>query len=180
VAVAAELVDQGGPAAVTLREVGARAGVSHNTPYRHFAGKRDLLGVVAAEALDDLAARIRAACAADGTGAERVRRAAIAYLRWASERPALFKLVFGPWGAEPHDLLDAAAQAATTALHDCVIGAVADGSLIGDPEHVAAMIWTLAHGAVDLDLAGHLRKRAAAPTAEQLVRELIARLSASR
>ena len=177
VAVAAELVDQGGPTAVTLREVGARAGVSHNTPYRHFTDKRDLLGVVAAAALHDLAARIRTACATGGTGAERVQQAALAYLRWAGDQPARFKLVFGPWGPEPHDELGAAAGAATEALHGCVAGAVEDGSLVGDPDRIAAMIWALAHGAVDLDLAGHLRKSATSPTSEQLVRELVRRLS---
>ena len=34
---AAALLDSGGPDAVTLREVGARAGVSRGAPYRHFA-----------------------------------------------------------------------------------------------------------------------------------------------
>ncbi|MFI6702265.1 helix-turn-helix domain-containing protein [Streptomyces sp. NPDC050509] len=39
---AAELLDLGGPEAVTLREVGARAGVSRGAPYRHFTGKDSL------------------------------------------------------------------------------------------------------------------------------------------
>ena len=171
---AAALVDEGGPAAVTLREVGARAGVSHNTPYRHFADKRDLLAVVAAGSLRDLAARFRAA---GGDGAERVLRAALSYLEWAAEHPARFKLVFGAWGPEPHDELGAAAGAATEAMHACVAAAVEDGSLAGDPERVAAMVWALGHGSVDLALSGHLAKRPTSPTAEELVRELIGRLS---
>lgn len=174
VAVAAGLVDQGGPAAVTLREVGARAGVSHNTPYRHFADKRDLLATVAAVALSDLADRIRAA---DGAGAERVYLAALAYLEWAAERPARFKLVFGSWGDAPHGELGAAADAATDALHACVAAAVRDGSLVGDVDQVAAMVWALGHGAADLDLGGHLRKRPTSPTPAQLVRELLDRLA---
>lgn len=174
IAVAGELVDEGGPAAVTLREVGARAGVSHNTPYRHFADKRDLLAVVAAAALRELADRFREACAGDG--AERVERAALAYLAWAQERPARFKLVFGSWGDAPHDELGAAAGAATAALHACVAAAVEDGALTGDPERLAAMVWALGHGAVDLDLSGHLAKRPTSPTAAELVRELIGRL----
>lgn len=176
--VAAELVDEGGPAAVTLREVGARAGVSHNTPYRHFADKRDLLAVVAAGALRDLAARFRAACAARGDGAERVQRAALSYLQWAAGHPARFKLVFGAWGPEPHRELGAAADAATDAMHACVAAAIEDGSLVGQPERVAAMVWALGHGAVDLALSGHLAKRPTSPTADELVRELITRLSA--
>jgi len=45
----AALLDSGGPDAVTLREVGARAGVSRGAPYRHFANKESLLTAVAAE-----------------------------------------------------------------------------------------------------------------------------------
>jgi hypothetical protein len=47
VSAAAELLDRGGPDAVTLREVGHLAGVSHNAPYKHFAGKESLLAAVA-------------------------------------------------------------------------------------------------------------------------------------
>ncbi len=36
---AADLLEEGGPDAVTLRAVGARAGVSRSAPYRHFTGK---------------------------------------------------------------------------------------------------------------------------------------------
>lgn len=162
---------------MTLREVGARAGVSHNTPYRHFADKRDLLGAVAAAALHDLAARIRAAADGGRGGAEHVERAAQTYVRWATERPARFKLVFGPWGAAGHDELGTAAAAATDALHSSVAAAIEDGSLLGDPDVVAAMIWALGHGASDLDLAGHLRKRTGSPSAEQLVSELVVRLA---
>ncbi|MDF3335868.1 helix-turn-helix domain containing protein [Mycolicibacterium septicum] len=46
---AAELLGAGGPAAVTLREVGAREGVSRGAPYRHFADKESLVAAVAAE-----------------------------------------------------------------------------------------------------------------------------------
>lgn len=39
------------------------------------------------------------------------------------------------------------------------------------------MVWALSHGVVDLDLSGHLRKHESGPTGEELVGELIARLS---
>src|SRR3954454_12005811 len=51
---AAELLTAWGTAAVTLREVGRRAGVSHNAPYKHFADKEELLAAVGAR---DLARR---------------------------------------------------------------------------------------------------------------------------
>ncbi|NUQ86967.1 MAG: helix-turn-helix transcriptional regulator, partial [Glycomyces artemisiae] len=52
--VAARLLDEGGTDAVTLRQVGHGAGVSHNAPYKHFAGKEALLAAVAARELQGL------------------------------------------------------------------------------------------------------------------------------
>src|SRR5258705_11963256 len=49
IAAAAELLDQGGPDAVTLRAVGARAGVSRGAPYGHFEDKAHLLTVLATD-----------------------------------------------------------------------------------------------------------------------------------
>ena len=48
------LLDLGGVEAVTLREVGARSGVSRSAAYRHFADKESLLTVLATNALSDL------------------------------------------------------------------------------------------------------------------------------
>jgi AcrR family transcriptional regulator len=47
------LLDRGGVEAVTLREVGAGAGVSHSAAYRHFADKESLLAVLATNALSE-------------------------------------------------------------------------------------------------------------------------------
>lgn len=163
-AAATALLDQGGPSAVTLREVGARAEVSHNTPYRHFADKRDLLAVVAAAALRDLAAQVAAA--------PDLRSAALAYVAWAQAYPARFRLIFGAWGDEPHDELRDAATAAVTALG----AAVTASDLQGDPARTAAMLWALCHGTAELLLTGHLPKQPGDPTAEELIDELLDRL----
>ena len=48
------LLDLGGVEAVTLREVGARSGVSRSAAYRHFADKESLLAVLATNALSEL------------------------------------------------------------------------------------------------------------------------------
>lgn len=175
--VAARLVDEGGAQAVTLREVGARAGVSHNAPYKHFDDKRDLLAAVAAAELNTLAGRIDAAAQREPSALERVRVAALTHVRWARTHPARFELVFGSWGTAPHAELGRAAEAATNALYDNVTTAVTDGALHGDPHAIAAMIWSLGHGAVDLELAGHLTKKPNSPTPEHLVDRLLTLLS---
>jgi AcrR family transcriptional regulator len=169
---AGQLLDAGGPAAVTLREVGRRAGVSHNAPYKHFTDKQDLLAAIAASELRSLAERMRAAAARHPPGADAVQAATAAYLEWAQERPARFKLTFGPWEGE-HDELGQAAAAARQVLDGCVAAACDNGTFPGDPAPTATLIWTLAHGAVDLSLAGHLPKHPTDPTAHSLVSLLL-------
>jgi AcrR family transcriptional regulator len=146
---AEHLLDTGGPGAVTLRAVGARAGVSHNAPYKHFASREALLAAVAAREL----AR-RAAADPDDDVRARLHR----YVDWARRHPARFKLVFGPWSIASEEL-GVAASAALAALHETVVHAQARGELpAGDPERLAALLRATAHGAADLAAAGHLAR----------------------
>ena len=152
---ATRLLDEGGAPAVTLREVGRLAGVSHNAPYKHFTGKEDLLAAVAAR---ELARQNRPgpAPAARGSPGQVLRDMMHAYVEWAMRHPARFKLTFGSWSAGSDELAEAA-TAARSAMVAAVRAAQATRDLpAGDPERVAALILAVAHGAVDLALSGHL------------------------
>lgn len=143
---AAELLDRGGRAAVTLRDVGRAAGVSHNAPYRHFADKDDLLAAVAARELK------RLKFDPDGGVADMVR----AYVDWALDRPERFRLTFGRWDRH-HPVLDTAASDSRQAMIEGVRLAQASGSLpAGDPERLGALLLATAQGAVSMSLDGHL------------------------
>jgi AcrR family transcriptional regulator len=154
---ATQLLDEGGPAAVTLREVGRLAGFSHNAPYKHFAGKEDLLAAIAARELARQDRRPPSGRAGDSPG--QVLRAMMhGYVRWAMRNPARFKLTFGSWSNDSDELAEAATTA-RSALVAAVTEAQASRDLpAGDPERVAALILAVAHGAVDLALSGHLSK----------------------
>jgi AcrR family transcriptional regulator len=151
IAVAARLLDAGGPAAVTLRAVGEAAGVSHNAPYRHFADKTALLAAIAARELEGGPVE-----AGDSpTDIETLMRG---YVRWAAERPERFKLTFGRWEAGSDELAETA-TAARGRFVDAVARAQADGRLPrADPERLTALLLALAHGAADLALSGHLAR----------------------
>ena len=160
VAVAAQLLDEGGPEAVTLREVGHRAGVSHNAPYKHFADKEALLAAVAAGELARRTASLYATRASAEARRlppqEAVRAAMRGYVAWAVEFPQRFRLVFGSWSKDS-DELAAAAGAARDLLVDMVAEAQRAGRLpAADPERLASLLLAVTHGAVDLALAGHL------------------------
>ncbi|MBX6766316.1 MAG: TetR/AcrR family transcriptional regulator [Actinomadura rubrobrunea] len=158
VAAAAELLDEGGPEAVTLREVGRRAGVSHNAPYKHFADKEALLAAVAARELRAHGAVLAELLARPGAPVDQVRAAMHAYISWALDHPLRFKLVYGRWTRDSEELGEAA-TAAHTLLLDVVGRAQRAGALPGDdPERLAGLLLAVAHGAVDLSLIGHLAR----------------------
>jgi AcrR family transcriptional regulator len=153
---ATRLLDAGGPAAVTLREVGRLAGVSHNAPYKHFADKEDLLAAVAARELDRRNATGTEGRTSDAGAADQVRDRMHAYVGWALRYPARFRLVFGPWTTGSDELAEAA-TAARSGLVLTVARAQEAGDLpAGDPERLTALIQATAHGAIDLALSGHL------------------------
>jgi AcrR family transcriptional regulator len=154
--VAAGLLDEGGVGAVTLREVGRLAGVSHNAPYKHFANKEALLAAIAARELESQAAALTAA-ARERSPVAVLRAAMHRYLNWALEHPARFKLTFGAW-SEGSDELAAAANAAQTVMIGMVATSQEAGVLPpGDPVRLASLLRALAHGAADLASTGHLR-----------------------
>lgn len=174
---ATRLLDEGGPAAVTLREVGRLAGVSHNAPYKHFADKEDLLAAVAAR---ELARPQRSGRAVGASPGEVLRDMMHGYVAWAMGHPARFKLTFGSWTTDSGELA-AAATSARSALVSAVAAAQASRAVPdGDPDRIAALILATAHGAVDLALSGHLSKTGKGHADPQdLVDDLLSYLSHS-
>lgn len=80
-----------GLAALSLREVARRAGVSHQAPYHYFDDRQALLAAIACEGFRVLGQQLRTAREAAG---EHPRAAmAEAYVRFASERPERFRLM---------------------------------------------------------------------------------------
>jgi AcrR family transcriptional regulator len=55
---AVEVVREGGPEALSLRELARRVGVSHAAAYRHFADRDALVDAVAEQAMAALVARV--------------------------------------------------------------------------------------------------------------------------
>jgi AcrR family transcriptional regulator len=155
VAAAAELLDQGGPAAVTLREVGRRAGVSHNAPYKHFASKEDLLAAIASRELERQS-HTMSAINPHTMPIDALRRLMHGYIRWARNYPARFRLTFGAWTHDSSELGEAATNSRAALLAIVKAAQAARQLPPGNPDRMASLLLALAHGAVDLALAGHL------------------------
>jgi AcrR family transcriptional regulator len=153
---AAELLDRGGPAAVTLREVGQRAGVSHNAPYKHFENKAALLAAVAAR---ELKRRESMASDEEKSAPDTAYVAMLRYVRWALQYPERFRLTFGPWSTENKELRDAATRARSRFIRAVQAAQVAGRLPKADPERMSALLLALVHGAVQLQLSGHLSRQ---------------------
>jgi AcrR family transcriptional regulator len=155
VGVAAELLDSGGPAAVTLRGVGKRAGVSHNAPYKHFESKEDLLAAIASRELER---QSRAMSAIDPRKRplESLRARMHGYVRWARAYPERFRLTFGAWTHGSEELGDAAMRSHALLISIVEAAQAAHQLPQGNPDRLASLMRAVAHGAIDLALAGHI------------------------
>ncbi|MFE2407523.1 TetR/AcrR family transcriptional regulator [Kitasatospora sp. NPDC059408] len=148
---ARELLEEDGSAALSLRAVARRAGVSATAPYRHFADRDALLSAVAAQGYRELGTRLTAAHPAP-RDPEDLAAVAAAYVRFAIERPALFRAMF----AEPCDPENTERAAATAAMHDYVAAIVRDTFPAADCEAMSTAVWALVHGLAFLHLDGKL------------------------
>lgn len=156
------LLEEKGLGALSMREVARRAGVSHQAPYHHFADREAILAELAREGFDDLHARL--AAAATGASALRARLLAQshAYVGFALERPAHFRVMFRP---ELVDLsrfpaCEAAGDSAFAALGRIVADLVpAPSAAPGELESWGTFVWSTVHGLACLVLDGPLCRK---------------------
>jgi AcrR family transcriptional regulator len=167
---AAELLDSGGPGAVTLREMGARSGVSRGAPYRHFANKESLLTAVAAEGWGRIGDHMHALQTDSRLRpADRLRAALIGIIALSRQRPYLYQLMFSAPAADPAAVVRAAQR-----MCDEFLAIVA--AAFGEPnaQRYAAILLTGAHGAAGLESSGLLHTDKWHTTAEELIDGLLA------
>ncbi|MFH9938391.1 TetR/AcrR family transcriptional regulator [Streptomyces murinus] len=148
---ARELLEEDGAAGLSLRAVARRAGVSAAAPYRHFADRDALVSAVAAQGYRELAGHLAAAHPSPTTPDE-LAAVAVAYVRFALDRPALFRVMF----AEPCDPDDEERVGATTAISEYVHGIVRGAFPGADPDVLSTTVWALVHGLAFLHLDGKL------------------------
>ena len=86
------LLDEGGVAAVSLREAARRAGVSPAACYRHFTDKEALLTALAVQGFEEFAQALGQAFRG---GRKSFAEMGTAYVSFAVQRPGLFRLMFG-------------------------------------------------------------------------------------
>ncbi|MCJ2088869.1 TetR/AcrR family transcriptional regulator [Methylobacterium sp. E-005] len=160
VATALEQLESGGAAALSLRAVARACGVSAMAPYRHFAGKEELLEAVAASGFEALAVALETADAS-AAGAQALAAQGAAYVTFACRNPALFRLMFMGAGCTPD-------RSRAYAILERRAAALAGSGMAAADLTLAA--WSLVHGlaALILDRRVPLEGEAAQDTAQRI------------
>ena len=142
---------------VTLRDIGARLGVSRTALYRHFADKRALLAAVATEGFRMLREQLVAAWEEGGRGDAAFHAMGVAYVHFAVDNPSHYRVMFGGFvdsqAKDPH--LGTEARGAFQALVDAVAALQHDGVFHGDDAVLmSTYTWALVHGIAMLAIDG--------------------------
>ncbi|OZE94694.1 TetR/AcrR family transcriptional regulator [Rhodococcoides fascians] len=139
---AEHLMETEGISGVTVRSVARASGLSHGAPRRYFPTLAALHAAVAQRGLQDLRRRIEREVGENTEPAARLRAAALAYVRYAVERPDMFALVFR------HDILaNSGMHLRGTSLPLFAFVTDLVEPLAGTDTHVRAVqIWTAVHG----------------------------------
>jgi AcrR family transcriptional regulator len=157
-----ELLEEGGVAALSMREVARRANVTHGAPYHYFADRGAILAAIAEEGFALLADGMRAAMNAEAVGSiARFEAAARAYIAFALEHASHMRVMFRPELTNPleHPSVDESAACAMELLFACVAECQAAGTIAaGDPTPIVLMGWSAAHGVASLTIDGPLRR----------------------
>lgn len=161
---AVEAITESGPAALSLRDLARRAGVSHAAPAHHFGDKAGLLTALATQGFDLLTEALRKA--GDDLG-----EAGVAYVGFAVRHRAHFEVMFRP---DLYRADDAEVTAARARAGEVLRAGVARHTGRGpDVDSLAA--WSIVHGFATLWLAGALPPRVG-PDHEAAARMVISRL----
>ncbi|MEV0276345.1 TetR/AcrR family transcriptional regulator [Streptomyces sp. NPDC050610] len=171
---ARELLEEDGSAALSMRAVARRAGVSPTAPYRHFPDREALVSTVAAEGYRELTEHLAAAHPAPATPDE-LAAVAVAYVRFALDHPALFRAMF----AEPCDPGNEERVAATAAISEYVRGIVHRTFPDADPDALWTSVWALVHGLAFLHLDGKFDASTPDTVTDQVRTAVLALLTAA-
>ncbi len=147
------LIAEKGVRALTLREIGAKVGVSRMAAYRHFADKSQLLLAIRAAGFEKFAAALEAERAATSKNCKtRLNGMGVAYVRFARENPAYFEVMFGTPPDEQAEACEAEQRAFQILEETIAEGQAKREFRKGDTHLMACALWSLVHGISALKL----------------------------
>ena len=174
-----ELLGEGGAAALDLRKVARKAGVSHTAPYRHFEDKRALVAAIAEEGFGRLTERLKEAASNVAPDLQLVA-VTRAYVDFALTEPALMREMFSGLTIDrmAYPTLHEASKAAFAVVIEIVKRGQADGTFIQtDPETLGLVMWSMCHGLAMLLLENQMPMVTVEPTGiDEMIKQSVATL----
>jgi AcrR family transcriptional regulator len=100
---ARSLLEERGPAALSMREVARRTGTTHQAPYYHFGDRETVLAELVVQGFKTLRQRLKSSIdsEADRGLRDTLRAAGEAYIGFATANPGLFRTMFGSQLCDP-------------------------------------------------------------------------------
>lgn len=152
-------IERDGVSELSLRALARSLHVSPRAPYRHFTTKEQLLAAVAVEGYRTSAAFIESRLTGMTDPVAKLRAAVEAYVLFAVEHPAAFRVMYAPYATVEEsapDLLRARAEGHSEMMR-LIRTAQRTGVLrSGDPMQLGLALWSVMHGLSVLLIEGQL------------------------
>lgn len=151
------LLERGSVAAVSIRDVAERVGVTPPAIYLHFEDKERLFYECCRQGFELFAARLVPVLSSGGSPIERIKRIGEEYVAFGLDHPQQYRVLFGgsvPSGVSESDLPNDPGHQVLAGLVALVAEAAAAGEIRPElePTATAAALWGVVHGAVHVIL----------------------------
>jgi AcrR family transcriptional regulator len=152
---ARDLLAEKGLQGLSMRTVAERVGVSATAIYHYYENKDALVGSVVRSGFHRFGEYIAQAMTPHPAGSlERVRAVGEAYLRFALENQAYFRVLFSLQHPDPHSLEDLPEGGGYGLLRQAVVEAMDAGTMRRvDPDLMVMFLWSLTHGLLTISMA---------------------------
>lgn len=147
------LIDAGDDSVVSIRSVATRVGVTPPSIYLHFADKQELLDAVWLRYFENIDGVLAAACEGIDDPLDALVRMGVAYVRFAVDAPALYRLLDGRTPRKGHGTKGEEVRAASAfARLDETVTRLADSGVLAgrDAGALVLELWAAAHGIASL------------------------------
>ncbi len=168
---ALELIEEKGPTGFTLSEAARKAGVTPAAVYRHFRGREDLIAAIAREGYLIFAEAMEAATARAPSPLAAFEASGRAYLDFARSHPGHYMAMFEsglPINRDPELARLALAAQATLERHAEALLSALPPEARPPASMVAAHVWAMSHGVVELFARGSPGTRSPFPPEDLL------------
>ncbi len=150
-----DLLAEKGLQGLSMRTLAQRVGVSATAIYHYFENKDELVRRVVESGFQRFGEYMEEAQRVHAKGSlERVRAVGEAYLQFALENHAYFRVLFSLEHPDPHSLDDLPEGGGYGLLRQAVVDAMDAGTMRTiDPDLMVMFLWSLTHGLLTISMA---------------------------